>query len=234
MKTSKKLLITLITSIFAVTIAMFIDLRVFGIHRSEIFTARHEKTFELRDFEHVRFFGEYPSGRKPNIRLIRSDSNMLKYSLFYDSLVYPFQHAFHGDTLVIVSNQEIKFRYTFELFTNRTVKSILVEEAELGLGGLEQDSICLKIRDGEIYSYKNSGPGTVRIKHVMADQQDARLYLQNINIDFFNAKMIRSNARLNDEVINLQASIKQNSELSVKNFTDISLSKDASSKLHVY
>jgi hypothetical protein len=234
MKTSKKLLITLISSIFAVTIAMFIDLRVFGVHRSEVFIPTHEKTFELREFEHLRFSQQYHSGRKPNIRLIKSDSNMLKYSLFSDTVVNPFQHAIQGDTFVILSNQEIRYRYTFELFTNQTLKSISVEGAKLGLGGLEQDSICLKIMDGEIYSYKNSGLTSVRIKYVMADQKDATLNLHDTNVDFFHVNMIRSKARLYDDVINLEARIKENSELRVNNFTDVRLSKDASSKLQVY
>jgi hypothetical protein len=234
MKTSKKLLITLISGIFAVTIAMFIDLRVFGVHRSEVFIPTHEKKFELRDFEHVRFFGEYPSGRKPNIRLIRSDSNMLKYSLFSDTLIYPFQHTFHGDTLVIVSNQEIKYRYTYELFTNQTLQSISVESARLGIGGLEQDSIHMAIRDGGIYSNKHRKLSPSSIKHVIADQQDATLNLHDTDVDFFNVNMIRSKTRLYDKVNILEANIKDSSELIVKNFVDLSLTKDATSKLQVY
>jgi len=234
MKTSKKLLITLISSIFAVTIAMFIDLRVFGVHRSEVFTASHEKTFELHDFEHIRFSGKFTSGRKPNIRLIRSDSNMLKYSFFSDSLVYPFQHEFHGDTLVIKSIDKIIYQYTYELFTNQTLKSISVESAKLGIGGLEQDSIYMAIRDGDIYSNKHSKLSPSSIKHLIADQQDATLNLHDTNVDFFNVNMIRSKARLYYEVKRLKANIKDSSNLIVKNFMDLSLTKDATSKLQVY
>lgn len=236
MKTSSKLLIALISGIFVVTIAMFIDVRVFGTHISNMprLTANHEKIFNLGEFKHIRFSQDIRSDRKHSISIIQSDSNFLKYSFFSDSLIFSFQHEIKGDTLVIRNIEENDFRYTYELFTNQHLESISVDGTRLKLGGLEQDSIYLKIRDGEIYSHKNHAGSTVKIKTLISDQQDASLNLYGANIDFFHVDMIRSMARIEDEVSMLNATMKENSNLSVKNFADLRLKKDTSSRLQVY
>ena len=236
MKTSSKLLIALVSAIFAVTIAMFIDVRVFGTHRSNWpgLTAKHEKKFNLGEFKHIRFSQDISSDRKHSISIIPSDSNFLKYSFFSDSLVFAFQHEINGDTLVIKNIEENNFKYNYELFTNQHLESISVDGTKLRLGGLEQDSINLKIRNGEIYSHKNRAGNNIRIKTLMADQQDARLNLYGADIDFFQVNMIRSTATLDDEVNMLDAIMKEKSNLRVKNFADLRLKKDTGSRLQVY
>lgn len=236
MKTSSKLLIALISGIFVVTIAMFIDVRVFGIHISNRprIKANHEKIFNLGEYKHIRFSQDIRSERKHSISIIQSDSNFLKYSFFSDSLLFDFQHEVKGDTLVIRNIEETGFRYNYELFTNQHLESISVDGTRLRLGSLEQDSIYLKIRNGEIYSHKNRSGNNIRIKTLMADQQDARLNLYGADIDFFHVNMVRSTATLEDEISMLDATMKENSNLSVKNFTDLRLKKDTGSRLQVY
>jgi hypothetical protein len=236
MKTSSKLLIALISAIFAVTIAMFIDVRVFGTHRSNWsgITANHEKKINLGEFKHIRFSQDNSSDRKHSISIIPSDSNFLKYSFFSDSLVFTFQHEIKGDTLVIRNIEESDFRYTYELFTNQHLESISVDGTRLRLGGLEQDSIYLKIRDGEIYSRKNREGSLIKFKTLIADQQDAKLNLYGADIDFFHINMIRSTATLEDEINILDATMKENSDLRVQNFADLRLKKDTGSRLQVY
>lgn len=230
------MLVALVSAIFAVTIAMFIDVRVFGTHISNMpgITADHEKIFNLGEFEHIRFSQDIRSDRKHSISIIQSDSNFLKYSFFSDSLVFAFQHEIKGDTLVIRNIEENDFRYNYELFTNQHLESISVDGTRLRLGGLAQDSIYLKIRDGEIYSHKNRAENNIRIKTLMADQQDARLNLYGADIDYFQVNMIRSTATLDDEINMLDATMKENSNLSVKNFADLRLKKDTGSRLQVY
>ena len=136
MKTSNKLLIVLVSLIFIITSAVFIDIRVFGTHRSV--DNRPKKTYNenLGNYKHlvvenVRYFEIKPS-----------EQNHLNFTLYNDTIEWGMNYQVVNDTLMISGKKEAK-NSSYWLYSASDIESISVINSTMELSGINYNNLVL-------------------------------------------------------------------------------------------
>ena len=234
MKTSNKILIGLLTTIFLTITAMFIEIRVFGVHRSEIRIVQHEDKYELKEFSHIHIEDHRKIKAHPSILIKPSKVNLIKYEVYADKLIAGFKHTISGDTLKITSLADKPFVHSITVHSNSNIKSISVEGTDIDIAGIIQDSISLYAKGGEINCWGNDSLQQSKFKKCMISQADSKLNLHNVIIDTLEIDMIKSNAGFVKDILVLNADLKEQSNLQLRNVGEVKFNKDKSSKVYFH
>jgi len=73
-----------------------------------------------------------------------------------------------------------------------------------------------------------------QIRKLKTDQQNGKAKLHNCRVEELDTKLQQSKLRINSDVAVIKASLQNQSELSVKNISEIILKKDSNSSFSVY
>lgn len=234
MKTSNKILIGLLTTIFLTITAAFIDIRVFGVHRSERKIVKHEENFPLQRFRHISFEGQRKNKVTPYINIKHSDKNLIKIENYADTMVYSFAHQIINDTLKIICLIDKPFMHSFTLYANSNIESISTEGTNIEINGLRQDSIKLYLNHGEIQSWGKDSTKLSKFKKLKVEQINARLNLHNLQVDTLEIDMVKSKAGFVNDIMLLNAKVKDQSNLQLRNVSEVKFTKDDSSKIYFH
>lgn len=227
MKTSSKILTGLLSTIFIVIVAIFVDIRVFGKHKSErYFVETRKEKYQLEDFTHL-YVDEFKS-----LKIVYSDKNYIEAVILYDSINVNINYSIHHDTLKINGNSLPSFS-SFTLYTNSPIESISVMKSNLRISGFSQDNIYMKIVDGGISNFGNSEKAISYFKHAEISELNSKINFYNTRIDTLELDMENSNAQFNEDIGNVNASIKSNSKLHLKNAERLDLEKDKDSRIYM-
>ncbi len=228
MKTSNKIFIGLLVTIFMVIMAFLIDIRVFGEHRSERFSAKNTEDFSIGHFEHVRVDHLSSFYLDP-----LSDKNFIQFESFRDSIKSFIDYSISNDTLIIHGKEKKSF-YKYTLHYQGQIKSITLNNARAELNGMDQDSIVFNVKNGEVNGYRNNQRKDSHFKMAKFNMKDSKINLYSIQVDSLMLDMEKSNARIETDVHKIHASLKSNSELNLRKVTSLDIDKDESSKLRIY
>lgn len=227
MKTSNKIFIGLLTTIFMVIMAIFIDIRVFGIHRSERFASAKTENISIGDFHHLRVEGSF------RLNVAPSDKNLIQFQHFSDTIKSFINHKVVDDTLII-TGQKSEIFYVYTLLCLNQIKSITLNSSSLQLDGIVQDSIVFNIKDGEVNGYRSNERKDSHFKMAKFSMRDSRINLYSIRVDTLVMDMLLSNARIETDVQKIHASLKSDSELNLRKVSSLDIDKDESSTLRIY
>jgi len=226
MKTSSKILIGLLSTIFLIMSAMFIEVRLFGLHGDERFTKTFTTDFPLESFSHVVIEN---SG---SINISQGDKNKIEFVAYNDTAQSTIQYKMSGDTLKISRSHSPQFS-NYTLYTSSAIASISVKDSDIRLTGINQDSMNIYMENGQISSYGNPEERSC-LKSLKIIQANSRLQFDNMKIDALDIEMEKSNARFGQEIAHVNASILSESELSMKEVEKLELKKDKSSQIHFW
>jgi hypothetical protein len=226
MKTSNKLLITLISLIFIITSAIFLDIRVFGTHRSENNPVTKAFNKTIGDYRYLVVEGVRYLEIRP------SDGNHISYTLYNDTTGTSVGMTYRivNDTLIIADETTTGFSNSYSLYTSSTIESILVKEAKVELSGLDYDHLSIEVINGEVENYRNAS----KVKNLSLSQRMSEVNLVNSEVDTLSLELVSSKARFNKKIEKITAALSVESELNVKNLSDINLKKDETSRLTIY
>ena len=140
MKTSSKILIGILSTILIVMIAFFMDIRVFGEHRSLRVDASITEDIHIGDFKHVQV------DHFKSLKIADSDRNYIQFVIFNDTTIVNIEYAIENDTLKI-NGESLPSFVGCTLFTNSKIESIDVTNSQINISGLNQDSIHLHVSD---------------------------------------------------------------------------------------
>jgi hypothetical protein len=234
MKTSNKVLIGLLTTIFLTINAVFIDIRVFGVHRDERVTPTFEQTFRLENFTNLKFVNMTRNQRKPTLEIFRSDSSYIRFVAFRDKITYQFSHGISGDTLEINSTKNMEYMYKLELHLANDLNSITLFGANMRFDGIKQGKIKAFLENSKLYSSGTSNEAASSFEIIEANLKNSKINFYNTSVDTLRIAMRSSQARIDKVIDRVEATLHNQSTLSVKNLPDIQLQKDSSSKLEIY
>jgi hypothetical protein len=224
MKTSNKLLIILVSLIFIVTSAIFLDIRVFGTHRSENNPTTTVYNKAIGDY---RYLVVEDVGY---LEIRPSTNNHISYTLYDDTTRLRMTYKIVNDTLIITDEMTNGFSNSYSLYTSSTIESILVKGAKIELSGLDYDHLSIEVIDGQVENYRNVS----RVKNLRLSQRMSDVNLVNSEVDTLSLELLSSKARFNKKVEKITAALSNESELNVKNLSDINLKKDETSRLTIY
>lgn len=224
MKTSSKILTALLSTILMVIVAIFLDFRVFGEHRSDWANSARTEDIVIGEFKHLRI------EHLKSLKIAHSDKNYIQFVVFNDTIVGNIKYAIENDTLKI-NGESLPSFAVYRLFTNSEIESICATNSQLNISDLNQDNIHLYLSGAEIHSYGSSIKSY--FKNAEITQMNSKLYFSNIKVDTVNLTMENSNAQFGKDIISLKASVDSLSRLDLKYVSKLELIRDKNSKVYM-
>jgi len=234
MKTSNKILIGLLGTIFLLINAAIVDIKIFGVHRSNYRIVQHEENYQLKNFKHICIEDKRKIKVHPSILIKSSNMNLIKYEVYADTMIIGFKHAIIGDTLKITSLLDKPFMHQITIHSKHNIESISVVGTDVDFNGFKQDNISLFVKDGEINSWGNDSTMASALKKLRIDQINSKTNLRNVNIDTLEINLKNSKATFYKDILVLNADIKEQSNLHLRNVNEAKFQKDEKSRVYFY
>lgn len=228
MKTSNKLLIGLLSTILLVISAMFLEIRVFGEHRSERFVESKSEKLPIDDFKHVAI-----ENTKSIEIATTTESNHIHFVSYDDSTEINIKYVVENDTLKISAKGSRTTKGSYTLHTNSNIESISIKGTKIRLSGLHQDSIYFKVSDGEINANSSSKSQVSNFKHAKIWGLNSKIYFWDSKIDDLELEIENSRAEFRKDMNSVNATIKSKSQLHLNNLEKLELVKDKESRIYV-
>lgn len=233
MKTSNKILISLLVTIFISISAIFIDVRVFGEHKSNKSIVKNVENYPLDNFRHIIVEDHTVSKISPSISIVSSDENFIKIENYADTMIYSFEHRIVNDTLVISSKVEVPFMHAFTVYSNSNIESISTKGAKIRLNAIKQQSIALYLQGGEINCWGKDEKNFSHFQAATIHQVNSKINFRNAGIDTMHLTMEKSTAGFSNDINFLEVSMKDNSRLNLQNTSELILKKDIDSRVYM-
>jgi len=234
MKTSNKILIGLLSTIFFVMMAFFLDIRVFGERRSWD-NKPITKDIPVGEFAHINV------DKFKTLKIVRSDKNYFQTTIYSKHTNIKFDFSLENDTLNIFENSYTtpdsvklpRFNYSITLFTNCNIQSITSSKSQIRISGLEQDSIRMSVSNGVINSFGRNGNESSHFKKAKIAEYNSRINFRDIKVDTLEIQLENSNAEFRKDIYKVLAKIKSKSTLSLKDVEKLKLEKDENSRIYI-
>jgi hypothetical protein len=125
------------------------------------------------------------------------------------------------------------FTSSYVLYANSKIESITVENCDIRIAGLQQDSIRMSVSNGEINSFGNSAKDYSYFKKAIITEHNSRINFHNTKVDILEIELNNSNAGFSKDIEMVQASIKSKSTLHLKDVEKLELEKDENSWIYL-
>ena len=226
MKTSNKILIGLLTTIFLIITAMFIDVRVFGVHRSESNPVTKTENINLGNYKFVKVVNI------PSLEIRPSDYNHLNFIEYNDTTEFAIDHRIENDTLFLIGKKD--YHLHFSLYTKSDIEFISSKDSRVEFKSLKQNKMGMILDGGEVYCWNGDSTRLSKFGKLKIDQINSRSNLHNVKTDTLDINLVKSQASFVKEILVLKASVKDKSNLQLRNVSDVKFIKDKSSKVNFY
>ena len=227
MKTSNKIMIGLLSTIFFVMVVMGLDVRVFGERRGDRFKISKTENLPIGAFKHITI---------DNIRSFKiapSDTDHIQFIANNDTTDISIKYVIENDTLKISELDSPSFASSYVLYANSKIESITVENCNIRVVGLEQDSIRMSVSNGEINSFGSNANEFSYFKKAIITEHNSRINFHNTKVDILEIQLNNSNAGFSKDIEMVQASIKSKSTLHLKDVEKLDLEKDENSRIYL-
>lgn len=222
MKTSSKILVGLLATIFLIITTIFLDIRLSGQPHDTI-----EKTFKedflLGQFDHVLI------ENLGHLILVKDDHSFIKSVSISDTIKPAIVYKIVNDTLKLTGIKQNGVSYILHI--DSKVKSFTLIDSKLSIAYIDQDTIDIKLYRSEINDYARKDWEISHFKFASISQQDSRVDLNKSIIDTLEIEMQKSTARFGKEIKMVQARLNEKSELNIRNFQYLDLQKDQNSRI---
>lgn len=226
MKTSNKIFFGIVATIFLVTTAAFIDVRVFGVHRSDVKVVKKTHNVDLGSYRHVKLVNV------PSLEIRPSSTNHLNFVAYNDTTEFNIDHRIEDDTLFLVAKKNHYVHYS--LYSQSIIESISSKDSKIELKGLKLESINLRLDGGEAYCWSGDSSKISRFGTLKIDQIDSRTNLHNVITDTLLIKLTNSRAYFAKEIKVVDAMANNKSNLQLRSVTEVKFKKDKSSRVYFY
>ena len=226
MKISNKLLIGLLTTIFIVITAAFIDIRVFGVHRSANNPAKKTYNFDLGSYRYLK------AVNVPSLEIRPSTKNHLNFIAYNDTTEFAIDHRIENDTLFLIGKKDYHSHYS--LYTKSDIEFISSKDSRIEFKSLKQNKMGMILDGGEVYCWNGDSKRISKFGKLKIDQINSLSNLHNVKTDTLDINLVKSQASFVKEILVLKASVKDKSNLQLRNVSDVKFIKDKSSKVNFY
>lgn len=226
MKISNKILVGLLATIFLTITAAFIDIRVFGVHRSENNRVKKTENINLGNYKYVKVLNI------PSLEIRPSEHNHLNFIAYNDSTEFAIDHRIENDTLFLIGKKDYYSHYS--LYTQSDIEFISSKDSKIEFNSLKQNKMNMILDGGEVYCWNGDTTRLSKFGRLKIDQINSRSNLHNVKTDTLDINLVKSKASFVKEILVLNASVKDKSNLHLRNVSDVKFIKDKSSKVNFY
>ena len=228
MKTSKIIFISLLGTIALIILAASIDIRITGKRNGDYIADLKRSKQILPAFKALNL-----SSCK-NIQIVQNDSSFIEIKYSKDSIVPKIDYSIVKDTLTISGLNKKNRDFFIKICATDSLESIKLENSDLGIYNFGFSHMSFYLNHSRVYlNQENNNKSSAHAIHIIAkNHSDIDCY--KFNIDSLGITLHNSTANFYAHVNKISGSITDTSRIELHQVEEISLKKDASSKMNIY
>lgn len=229
MKTSKIIFISLLSAITLLILAAAIDIRISG--RQNGGSQNDFKTSK----QALQHFSVLRVNNSMNITLVRKDSSYLEVTCLKDSIVPKVNYTFRGDTLLVNDFEKPAHRNgSITICATDSLRKILLKNSTMSADRLGMGKLAFELDQSNLFLNQDLKlKNQIRALDLIAINH-SEINSNGFSVDSLTLKLSYSKANLDLFVKNISGTLSDNSAIYSRQPQEISLKKDASSKINVY
>jgi len=229
MKTSKIIFISLLSTITLLILAAAIDLKISG----------HQREGSGYDFKRSRqslpAFRVLRVNNSLNITLVRKDSSYLEVASFKDSIVPKVNFALRGDTLVVSDFEKTVHRnVSITICANDSLRKIQLTNSKVGTDRLGMGKLRFELDHSDLFLNQDLKLKNALLSFDIDAKNHSEIDSNEFSVDSLSLQLRNSKANLDLYVKKIYGTLSDSSVIYSRQPQEISLKKDASSKINVY
>jgi len=228
MKTSKIIFITLLSTIAFLILAALVDVRINGrrrgINRDDIMSHKNAlHTFRVLCINNSR-----------NITVTQNDSSFIEVAYLKDSIVPKVNYAMMGDTMVVSDyNSMGSVTISFPIGSPELFQRILLKKSDMRIRNFRSEKLSLNLDQSTVWMDQYKGEKySLSILDVIA-KNHSHFNTDDFKVDSLGIVLENSKADIRIYAKKISGSLSDSSRIYARQPLEISLKKDAASKINV-
>jgi|WetSurMetagenome_2_1015567.scaffolds.fasta_scaffold331742_2 hypothetical protein len=228
MKTSKIIFITLLGTIAFLILAAMIDIRINGrkggINRDDIRVHKNTlHTFRVLYINNSR-----------NITVIQNDSSFIEVAYLKDSIVPKVNYSIKGDTMMVSDYKNIgSVTISFPSDSPELFKRILLKKSDMSIRNVRSGKLSLNLDQSTVWMNQFEGEKySLSILDVVA-KNHSHFNTDDFKVDSLGIVLQNSKSDIRVYAKKISGSLSDSSRIYARQPLEISLKKDATSKISV-
>ena len=232
MKISKIIFLSLIGVIALFIFAGALDIRINGVKRSLYYENMNKSKTAIPPFKVLRI------NSSNNISVIQSDSSYIQVSFQKDSLPPTLNYTINEDTLIISDSYLGRRNAYLTLYATTALNKFYLKNSNVTLNSFFGDKcpgnilMDLDYSSVDIYPNKKNAISLTTIDII--ERNESTFHGSNFKVDSLNISLQNSQADLSLNLGKISGNISDKSRLYFHSACDISIKRDASSKIGIY
>jgi len=228
MKTSKIIFISLLGTIAVLILASVIDLRINGRRNDGRKSDFNVNKQILPVFKALKVYNSM------NVTLVQNDSSYIEVSCLKDSIAPKVNYTIIGDTLM-VSDFEKTYHRNFSVTIHATdsLRSIQLKKSNLSVERMGLGKLFFVLDESEIWLNQDTLVKSAFPVLDIVAKNHSRINSSDFRIDSLGLALQKSEAYLEIKANKISGLLSDSSRIFVRQPSEISLKKDATSKIHV-
>ena len=228
MKTSKIIFISLLGTIAVLILAALLDVRINGRRNNG-----NQSDFKVNK-QIVPSFKVLCVNNSRNITLVKNDSSFFEVTYLRDSIASKVNYTIKGDTMIVSDFEKLNHRNeSVRIFSNDSLKQILLKNSHINIERLGIGKLSLEMDQSSLWLNQDK---TVESSFQALDivaRNHSRINSSEFRIDSIGLVLQNSEANLEMKASKISGTLSDSSKIYVRQPEEISLKKDATSKINV-
>ena len=228
MKTSKIIFISLLGAIAFIILAASIDIRITGKRNGDY------KADLKRSKQILPSFKALNLNSCKNIQIVRNDSSFMEINYPKDSIVPKIDYSIVKDTLTISGLNKKNRDFFIKICTTDSLESIKLENSDLGIYKFGFSNMSFDLNHSGLHlDQENKDKSSVHAIHINA-KNHSYIHFNDFDIGSLGITLQNTNADIYTHINKISGSIADTSRIVLHQVEEISLKKDATSKMNIY
>ena len=228
MKTSKIIFISLLGAIAFIILASLIDIRITG-KRNGDYTADFKRSKQI-----LPAFKALNLNSCKNIQIVRNDSSFIEINYTKDSLVPKIDYSIVKDTLIISGLNKNNRDFSIKICATDSLKIIKLENSDLGIYNFGFRNMSFDLNHSRLHLNQEDKDKSSAHAIQITAKNHSYINCYKFNIDSLGITLQNSNADFITDINKINGSISDTSRIVLRQAEEISLKKDATSKMNIY
>ena len=228
MKTSKIIFISLLSAMALLVLITMVDMRLNSRRNSEV-----QKDFKMNR-KVLRTFKVLCINESMNTTLIRGDSSYLEVTFLKDSIEPKVNYTIKDDTMMLNDFEKKSHHNVFvRIHATDSLKSIQLKNSDISIERLGRGGLSIAMDNSSLWLNQYTLVKTPFQNLAIVEKNHSNVNSSNFKIDSVKIDLNNSKAELELIVKKISGNLSDGSYLSVRHPEEISLKKDATSKINV-
>jgi len=228
MKTSKIIFVSLLGTIALIILAASIDIRITGKRRGD-YSADFKRSKQI-----LPGFKVLNLSSCKNVQIVQNDSSFMEINYPKDSIVPKINYSIVKDTLTISGLNKKSRGFFIKICATDSLESIKLENSDLGIYKFGFSHMSFDLNHSGLHLVQeNKDKSSVHAIQITA-KNHSYIHFDKFKIDLLGITLQNTNADFYTHVNKISGSITDTSRIVLHQLEEISLKKDATSKMNIY